>query len=191
LTPDNLSTSRLRKAAIKARRALNDEARDNASAKICDLIIHSHEFMSCKILACYLPTDDEVDPTAVINRAWRAKKRVFAPVTSSHGKMFFRQLTPDTDLAMNQFGLWEPLSGPSIAAKFLDVVITPLAAFDAERHRIGMGGGYFDRCFHFLQKRKTWLQPKLIGVAFDCQKVEKIVPNPWDVRLYRIVTESN
>jgi 5-formyltetrahydrofolate cyclo-ligase len=147
--------------------------------------------MSCSALACYLPCDDEVDATAVINRAWRAKKRVFAPVTGLHRKMIFRQLSPDTDLAMNQFGLWEPVSGPSIEAKFLDVVITPLVAFDAEWHRIGMGGGYFDRCFHFLQKRKTWLHPKLIGAAFDCQQVEKIVRNPWDIRLYRVFTESN
>jgi 5-formyltetrahydrofolate cyclo-ligase len=183
--------SSLRRSAVKARRALTDEERGIASAAICERIIHSHEFMSCNTLACYLPCNDEVDPLAVINRAWRAKKRIFAPVTHQRGKMFFRQITPDTDLARNRFGLWEPVSGPAIAPRSLDVVITPLVAFDAERHRIGMGGGYFDRCFQFLRSRKSWLQPKLIGLAFECQKVEKIVPNPWDIRLYRIVTESN
>ena len=181
--------SRLRKSAIAARRTLTDETRDNASARICDRVIHSHEFMSCKTLACYLPMRDEVDPCDVINRAWRAKKRIFAPVTDMRGNMFFRQLVPDTELALNRFGLWEPVSGPSIDAKELDVVVTPLAAFDDQRHRIGMGGGYFDRCFHFLKQRNNWLRPKLIGIAFDCQRVEKILPNPWDIRLYQVITE--
>jgi len=183
--------SRLRRSALQARRDLTEEDRDKASAKICDHIVHSREFMSCKTIACYLPSNDEADPIAVIKRAWRAKKRIFAPVTDMRGNMIFRQLAPDTELTLNRFGLWEPISGPTITAKAIDVVITPLAAFDDHCHRIGMGGGYFDRCFHFLKHRNNWLRPKLIGIAFDCQKVEKIVPNPWDIPLYRVVTETH
>lgn len=167
-----------------------DLERISASTKICYSVIHSHEFMACKTIACYLPTDDEVDPTTIIARAWSARKRVFAPVTDIGGTMFFRQLTPDTEVAHNRFGLLEPVIGPSIAANVLDVVITPVVAFDEQCLRIGMGGGYFDRCFHFLKQRRKWLRPKLIGVAFDCQKVENFTPNPWDVPLYRVVTES-
>ena len=66
----------------------------------------------------------------------------------------------------------------------LDVVITPLVAFDEYGHRIGMGGGYFDRTFSFLGNRQSWFHPKLVGLAFACQKVEKIQPNPWDIRLF-------
>jgi 5-formyltetrahydrofolate cyclo-ligase len=181
----------LRKAALEARRSLTIETRDCASSKICERIVHAHEFMSCKTIACYLPINDEVDPTAVIERAWRAKKRVFSPVTDGRGNMIFRQLIRDTELERNRFGLWEPISGPSIAAKAIDVVVTPVVAFDNQCHRVGMGGGYFDRFFHFLKHRQKWLRPKLIGVAFDCQKVEKIAPNPWDIQLYQVITESN
>jgi 5-formyltetrahydrofolate cyclo-ligase len=53
-----------------------------------------------------------------------------------------------------------------------------------------MGGGYFDRYFSFLRHRQHWLHPKLIGVAFDCQKVEEIPANPWDIPLYSVITES-
>jgi 5-formyltetrahydrofolate cyclo-ligase len=169
---------------------MSDEARDHASSKICLKIIHSHEFFSCDSIACYLPVFGEVDPTIIIKRAWCAKKRVFCPVTDAHGNMIFRQLTPNTDLERNKFGLLEPVSGPVAAAKTFDLVITPVVAFDDQHHRIGMGGGYFDRCFYFLKHRKKWLRPKLIGIAFDCQKVEKIAPNPWDIRLYQVITEK-
>jgi 5-formyltetrahydrofolate cyclo-ligase len=69
-------------------------------------------------------------------------------------------------------------------------VLTPLVAFDEQHNRIGMGGGYYDRSFAFLKNRKQLIQPKLIGLAFDCQRVEKITANPWDIRLYSVITET-
>ena len=92
---------------------------------------------------------DEVDPTAIIERAWCANKRVFAPVTDTHGTMNFRELTPDTEITRTSFGLWEPVLGSLVTPRSLDVVVTPLVAFDDDNTRIGMGGGYFDRCFRF------------------------------------------
>ena len=184
------SSATLRKTALNARRLLSADARDAASLMIAQRVIHSREFTAAKTIACYLPMRDEVDPSRIIDRAWRANKRVFSPVVDRHGNMVFRQLQPDTTLERNHYGLWEPTSGTSIAIRTLDVVITPLVAFDHELNRIGMGGGYFDRCFAFLRHRQFWLKPKLVGLAFDCQKVDKIVPNPWDIRLYGIFSEA-
>jgi 5-formyltetrahydrofolate cyclo-ligase len=103
----------------------------------------------------------------------------------------FRDTLPETELAKNNLGLWEPVSGTLIDASRLDVVVTPLVAFDRQRNRIGMGGGYFDRTFAFLGDRQHWLRPKLIGVAFECQRVNNIAPNPWDVPVFRVYTESD
>ena len=185
------ANSQLRKSALRARRALTDDQRNVASTTISDRVIHSRTFFSSKSVACYLPVYDEVDTSRIIKRAWSAKKRIFVPVTGSHGEMIFRQLTPDTDLRQNDFGIWEPVSGDLASPKSLDLVVTPLVAFDKNLHRIGMGGGYYDRCFRFLKHRNNWLRPKLLGVAFECQKVEKIAPNPWDIPLYQVFTEKN
>jgi 5-formyltetrahydrofolate cyclo-ligase len=167
---------------------MSAENRNIASAKICSKVIRSHEFFAANSIACYLPMPDEVDPVRIIERAWCAKKRIFCPVTAKHGKMSYRQLEPDTTLKRNRFGLWEPVDGEVIPARKLDLVITPLVAFDEDNNRIGMGGGYFDRYFAFQKRTPRWLRPKLIGLAFDCQKVEKIVSNPWDIRLYAVVS---
>jgi 5-formyltetrahydrofolate cyclo-ligase len=185
------ANSQLRKSALQARRALTDDQRNIASTIICDRVLHSHFFFASKSIACYLPLFDEVDTSRIIERAWCAKKRIFLPVTDSHGRMIFRQLAADTDLCRNSFGILEPVSGNLISPKELDLVITPLVAFDEKLHRIGMGGGYYDRCFQFLKRRRNWLHPKLLGVAFDCQRVEKFAPNPWDIPLYQVFTESN
>jgi len=180
----------LRIDARKARRSLTARERAQASRQIADRFLNSRYFMGSDTIGCYVSTWDEVDTSAVIERAWRAKKRIFLPVTGTQRHLQFRETMPETELAMNNFGLWEPVSGQCIDVSELDVVVTPLVAFDSQRNRIGMGGGYFDRTFAFLRNRQYWLRPRLIGVAFECQRVREIAPNPWDIPVFRIYTET-
>ena len=132
---------------------------------------------------------DEVDTRAIIERAWRANKRVFVPVLRGAAQMAFCEIGPDSELERDAFGILEPVRGVLVEPRSLDVIVTPTVAFDAQCNRIGMGSGYYDRCFAFLRNRRHWIRPKLIGVAYQCQEVEKICPKPWDIRLYRVVTE--
>jgi 5-formyltetrahydrofolate cyclo-ligase len=133
---------------------------------------------------------EEVDTWLLIERAWRMKKRIFAPVIEKKLVMQFCELTPKTRLVANRYGLLEPQGGNIIAPRALDLVIAPVVAFDTDGNRVGMGGGYFDRTFSFLRNRQHLFHPKLIGVAFACQQVEKIAPNPWDIRVFRVIDET-
>jgi len=182
--------NQIRKNALRARRELHPDDREKASALICGRVINSGIFFSSHAIGCYLPVSDEVDTRSIIERGWRANKRIFVPVLRKRGKMSFREINSETVLERNQYGVWEPVSGEFISSRQLDIAIAPTVAFDSQNNRIGMGGGYFDRCFSYLRYRKNWLRPKLIGVAFDCQKVEKISPNAWDIRLYRVFTDA-
>lgn len=182
--------NKLRMSALRARREMDADERAVLSDLICERVVHSRFFFASKAIACYLPTEDEVDTCGIIEAAWRANKRIFVPVLRNHGKMLFRELRHRTNLVRNQYGVWEPTDGALIAPRQLDVAIAPTVAFDEKNNRIGMGGGYFDRCFAYLRLRQFWFRPKLVGVAFDCQKVEKITPNPWDIRLYRVFTDA-
>lgn len=179
-----------RNRALQARRSMSDLDRRIASEKICNRVTHSREFLAANKIGCYMPMRDEVDPSRIIERAWRANKRIFCPVMKKNGEMIYRRLDRNTTLLRNGFGLWEPFDSEIIAPRQLDVVITPLVAFDRNLHRIGMGGGYFDRCFSFLRHRRQWISPKLIGVAFACQETEAISPNPWDIRLYALHSDT-
>ena len=173
-----------------ARNKMSRDERAAASEKITENVANSSWFRRSKSIACYLPVNSEVDTRSIIARAWRMKKRIFAPVLEKNGHLTFRSMEAETALYKNNFGLYEPRDGQIITPRELDIVITPLVAFDRQKLRIGMGGGYFDRTFSFLANRKVYLHPKLIGVAFACQEVEKIVANPWDIPLFAIVTEN-
>lgn len=180
----------LRARALRARRQMHPDARRSASAKICQRVIRSREFTSSCFVGCFLPMDDEVDTRDIIERAWRANKRIFVPVLRAGYKMSFQEIRPESTLEQNWFGIWEPASGDFISPRNLDIVVTPTVAYDLQNNRIGMGSGYYDRCFSFLRHRQHWFRPKLVGVAFECQKVEKITPNAWDIRLYRLISDA-
>jgi 5-formyltetrahydrofolate cyclo-ligase len=64
-------------------------------------------------------------------------------------------------------------------------------AFDTAGHRIGMGGGFYDRTFAFLQRRQHWHKPNLLGLAYEFQKQTTIKPDNWDVPLDAIATETD
>jgi len=180
----------IRRAARRSRRFLTQDERAFASEKICASVSTAGYFQRAGLIACYLPTAEEVDTWPLIERAWRMRKRVFAPITGKDQPLAFAEICPSTELIRSDFGLLEPPPEGMIAPRNLDLCITPLVAFDSFCNRIGMGGGYYDRTFGFLRGREHFFHPKLIGVAFDCQRVEKIRASAWDIRLFQVVTET-
>jgi 5-formyltetrahydrofolate cyclo-ligase len=183
--------SQLRQKGRNARASLDEQTRNFASTIITRKVLASDWFQRADYVCCYLPAPVEVNTWDIISRAWRMKKRVFAPVCENNFRMQFREVLPDTDLYLNRHGVFEPSGGETVVSRMLDIVIAPVVAFDRDNNRIGMGGGYFDRAFSFLRHRSAWLHPKLVGVAFACQQVEKIAPNPWDIRLFSVITEKD
>jgi len=179
------------RAACKTLRAqLNPKTRSQLSEKITANIIDSDFFSEAKNIAIFVPMKTEVDTWPLINCAWQQKKRIFAPITQKNLNLSFHQFVDESDLSTNKMGLQEPLDGELIPADELDLVLVPLVAFDSQYNRIGMGGGYYDRTFSFLKQNTNASRPKLVGVAFECQRVERITPNPWDIRLLSVITET-
>ncbi len=142
-------------------------------------------------VAVYLEFDGEVGTLPLIHALRRRGKRVFVPVI--HGKcMRFASLdvlgaTQDTPL--------KPQSAFShrrlIAPAELDLVFLPLVAFDAQGVRLGMGGGFYDRCFAF-KRNAPGRKPLLVGVAHQSQQAGfGVLPREkWDLRLDWHITES-
>lgn len=93
-------------------------------------------------------------------------------------------------LRLNQFSILEPVKRNEILVPAkLELVLTPLTAFDVEGHRIGTGGGFYDRTFNFLLEDKT-AKPIMLGLAFAVQQAESIPADPWDFLLDGVITEN-
>ena len=181
----------LRRAGKAARRKLTHEVRGEASENICAAAIQSTSFENAKLIACYLATDNEVNCRRLIERAWHMKKRIFLPIVQKHSKLKFVEFFKNSRTRTNTYGIEEPVGENEIDPRELDLVFTPLVAFDSQGNRVGMGGGYYDRTFSFLNKHQHNSGPMLVGLAFDCQYVEQIGASAWDIRLFRVITESD
>jgi 5-formyltetrahydrofolate cyclo-ligase len=184
------SQSVIRAAAKRKRARLTSNKRRAASNKIAEKLFATELFRNSNNIACYVSLETEVSTWRIIERAWQQKKRIFAPIAEKNFILQFLQFDDESELVTSNIGLREPKHGRQVRNDELDLVIVPLVAFDSQRNRIGMGGGYYDRAFSFLAGNTENAKPALIGLGFDCQQVDKIRPNPWDIRLFRIFTET-
>ncbi|HBP2722431.1 TPA: 5-formyltetrahydrofolate cyclo-ligase, partial [Pseudomonas aeruginosa] len=92
----------------------------------------------------------------------------------------------------NRFRISEPLAdaGRQRKAWALDLVLLPLVGFDEQGGRLGMGGGFYDRSLAYLARRKNGHKPTLIGLAHECQKVDRLALASWDIPLAGTVTDA-
>jgi 5-formyltetrahydrofolate cyclo-ligase len=121
---------------------------------------------------------------------WQANKKCYLPLLSQENHLQFALYQPNDELSTNQFGIPEPLAAAEkISAEQLDLVIMPLVAFDFFGHRLGTGGGYYDRTFAFKQNTET-SKPFLLGFAYAAQQALLLPFEQWDVLLDGVVTEK-
>ena len=92
---------------------------------------------------------------------------------------------------MNHWGIPEPIGTVNtfVSALSLDLVFVPLVGFDTSLARLGMGKGFYDRTFAFKRRLKV-RRPRLVGLAHDCQKIEKIPVDVHDVLLDAVATDK-
>jgi 5-formyltetrahydrofolate cyclo-ligase len=134
-----------------------------------------------------------VDVTPLIDWALAQGKEVYLPIIRPDRHLDFARYRTGTRLEPNRVGILEPARANRelICPTRLDVVLTPLVGFDANANRLGMGGGFYDRTFAALNRFRHWSRPRLLGVAFECQRVSALTTQPWDVALWRVITETD
>jgi 5-formyltetrahydrofolate cyclo-ligase len=181
---------KIRNISKSNREALKKDFIKQASSDISQKIITSKYFKDANNIGCYLSTEYEVSTDTIISSAYKTNKNLYVPKIKQGNAMDFVKMTLNSNMVKNRYGIHEPLYEDIIDANKLDIVLVPIVAFDEKKNRIGMGGGFYDRKFKYIKNTKK-KYPLLIGVAFECQKVKKIKPENWDVKLSAIVTELN
>lgn len=107
-----------------------------------------------------------------------------------HGEVLrFAPWRPGQALTSNRYGIPEPDLDPAdtLPAEAMSLVVAPLVGFDASGHRLGMGGGWYDRSFAFRHRQAP--PPWLVGVGFAAQQVAALTVEPWDIPVDAVCTE--
>lgn len=176
------------------RLALSDNRQQEASAGLTTALSTSPVFKNSRHIAFYLANGGEIDPQPLLQKAWQLNKSCYLPILDGNGenRLFFAPYTQESRLIDNRYGIPEPEheTQHQHPAVQLDLVLVPLVAIDSQGNRLGMGKGFYDRTFEFLQSVPRPGKPVLIGLAHSFQQVEQIDINPWDVALDGVANEN-
>jgi 5-formyltetrahydrofolate cyclo-ligase len=186
--------ARIRRQIRDRRRTLTASDRRSAARRMARIAAASAVFRTSRRIGLYLPNDGEMDPLPLLRRARSMRKRCYLPLLDPLGsnRLWFVPYRAGDALRRNRYGIPEPVrpARARVRARRLDLILAPLVAFDARGHRLGMGGGYYDRSLQFLHRRRHWRRPHFYGLAYELQKVARLSAAAWDIDLDGCFTEA-
>ena len=164
------------------------------------------DVLAAKNIAVYLANDGELDPMLFIHWCWQQNKNIYLPVIHpfSPGNLLFLHYHQNSEMQSNKYGILEPKLDVRLIKSIndIDIIFTPLVAFDLTGNRLGMGGGFYDRTlsawfkhYRYVDEEKHAYERKLtkpypIGLAHDIQLIDAIPSQLWDIPLPEIVTPT-
>ncbi|XBC43179.1 MAG: 5-formyltetrahydrofolate cyclo-ligase [Buchnera aphidicola (Meitanaphis flavogallis)] len=161
-----------------------------ASINISNLAFYCERLRIAKNVAIFFSFDGEIDTHALILKLWKKKYNVFLPIIDSicDKKLLFSQYFPNTCLKLNVFNIFEPILNKNmvLSCNDMDVIFVPLVTFDKFGYRLGMGGGFYDKILSNWKKKGFFP----IGLAYNFQLVDKIIPFPWEFSLPLVLTPN-
>ena len=145
-----------------------------------------------KRVAVYHAVGHEADMSAVTALARDRGCELYLPRVTDHrrNRMQFVAFGARSLLRPNAFGILEPSGAVrAMHVRDLDIVFMPLVAFDSSGWRLGSGAGFYDRKLKHLRIDRRWRRPRLIGIAYDFQRVPHLAPHRWDIPFDAVITE--
>ena len=181
----------LRAGLRTQRQGLAPAERIAAASAVAATLAQLPEFLIDTRVAGYWAVAGEV-PLNVALAALIARGQTYhLPVLMRGRTLRFAPWRLGIELAPNRYGIPEPQCDPSdlLAPGTLDLVLVPLLGFDRCGHRLGSGGGYYDRSFEFLEHVARPTQPVLVGIGYSFQELPTLPAQAWDIRMDFVATE--
>jgi 5-formyltetrahydrofolate cyclo-ligase len=171
-----------RERLIAERMALDPALRGARAEQARGALAHL-DLSRFEVLGIYWPIRGEIDVRTLAAAHHDAGGRVVLPAVIETGApVEFRSWRPGAPMGRD---LWKIPVPRERALLRPDALLVPLVGFDGEGYRLGYGGGYYDRTLAALVPR-----PFCVGLGFDFGQLPSIVPQPHDIRMDVIVTET-
>jgi len=182
-----MNKKHIRKEILVRRDNLAKEERDKAAILLTERICGHQWFYLSDIILAFVSYGSEIDTTEIIRESLKLGKKVYVPKVEGEDMNFYR-ITDMSELIEGYKGILEP-DGKSDRYEYHEgnagntLMLMPGAVFDKMRNRIGYGKGFYDR---FLDGKEA-LQLRTIGVGFQCQMVEELPAEDWDIKPYQVI----
>ena len=169
-----MDKKQLRASIREQKRAMTEAQIITASEKLGELFTATQMYQQAKTIYGYLPYNQEVRTVPMLEQALRDGKRVAVPKVYGD-TMKFIYITDLTQVDKGYAGIPEPVADEPVAADPTALVLMPGLAFDKEGHRIGYGGGFYDR---FLAEEP---EHPTIALCYAFQMLPKIETEEFDI----------
>ena len=174
----------LRRLMGEKKRALTAAEIENRSARLAELLFETAAWQEARSVYAYVAFNQEVRTRPIIERAWADGKRVAVPKVVDGEMRFIRLDSFDALAPGGAFGILEPAEDEPVADDDGALVLVPGLAFDARGHRLGYGGGYYDR----------WLAANLghptVALCYGFQRVERIEDEGHDIAVDAVIADD-
>ena len=169
-------------AQTRARLAEQSEAQSQALAEQADSFIAR---LSPQIVAGYWPVRSELNILPFLSALAARGVRLCLPITGPAGTaLSFHAWADGEELDRGRYNIQQPFAEADQLIP--DVICVPLLAFDSACHRLGYGGGYYDRTLAGL--RETGHKVAAVGMAYAGQERDQLVTGPYDQPLDHVLT---
>ncbi len=167
------------RAAALARRADCDPA---LAAALTDHVLRDLPPPPGAAISGYFPIGTEIDIRPLLDALFRRGHKILLPVTLRRGEpLSFRRWRPGASMVAERFGTTAPAG--DAAPGVPEWLFVPLLAFDRHGHRLGYGGGFYDRTLAALPNAVA------IGCGYAAQQVDAVPTGPYDAQLRAVATE--
>ena len=165
---------------------MKDSLRRQLSAQACQILLDLPEYRQASTIMAYIPLPDELDISPAINTAFQQGKTVLMPriIWPRHELRPIVTRNLHDDLKASRHGLQEPAGTEELSLADIDLAIVPALGFDRRGHRMGRGGGFYDR---FLARPQ--LKAHTVGITFHQQLLDKLPVLSHDHAVHMIVTD--
>ena len=175
-----MNKTELRKSIRTRKRAMTEAEIREKSEELGRLFLQSEEYRNARSIYGYLPYNQEVRTVAMLEQALRDGKRVAVPKCYGDEMRFIWM--EDLSLVEKGYaGIPEPIADGPIADDETALVLMPGMAFDREGHRIGYGGGFYDK---FLAREEN--HPK-VALCYDFQMVPHLETEEYDIPVDKVI----
>ncbi|MBQ7542027.1 MAG: 5-formyltetrahydrofolate cyclo-ligase [Clostridia bacterium] len=171
----NVEKQALRSKYLRLRRALAPEHKRALDSAIVSRLLDSTAFLDARTILCFVPMPHEIDVMPVFEHAWRIGKEIAAPRCLQDGLMEFRFVRKRQDLSCGAYGIPEPIADCALCVPDASALcIVPCLAADHAGHRLGHGGGYYDR-YLFAHPVRT------LGICYSFCMTPALPIEPFDI----------
>jgi 5-formyltetrahydrofolate cyclo-ligase len=177
----------LRGAALSRRNSLSRANCRLWSDSIQAKALKLPQYLAARSVALYSPVQNEVDTDTILEDALAAGKQVYFPRLNRGDGTEFVQVFSRADLFVRRFGIAESAGTNvlSLEESAALSVFIPGVLFDRRGHRLGRGGGWYDRALAQFGNRGVF-----IGLAYEIQIVESLPVESWDQKVHYVITEN-